>query len=55
VTNAPVSDDLKPASWWKRRNWWRIAFFTVLIAFEVTRELFVLSMHRPLRRASPQA
>lgn len=29
-------------SWWRRRNWWKIGFFTALIAFEIAREVIVL-------------
>ena len=29
-------------NWWQRRNWWKIGFFVMLIAFEFTRELVVL-------------
>jgi len=27
----------------RRRNWWKVAFFVVLLAFEVTREMLVLN------------
>lgn len=30
-------------SWWQRRNWWKIGFFVLLIAFEFTREWAVLA------------
>jgi len=30
------------------RNWWKLAFFVALIAFEFTREIAVLKAHQPM-------
>jgi hypothetical protein len=35
-------NSVRPSSWWKRRNWWKIAFFILLVVFEFTREFAVL-------------
>lgn len=42
-----MTDEPKP-KWWKRTNWWKVAFFVLLIVFEF-RELLVVQMNeRPL-------
>lgn len=33
----------QPKSWWRKRNWWKIGFFLLLIAFEIAREAAVLA------------
>lgn len=43
-----MSDEPRP-SWWKRTNWWKFAFFTLLLIFEVTRELYVLELNSQAR------
>lgn len=32
-------------NWFQRRNWWKIGFFVMVIAFEFTREVAVLSIN----------
>lgn len=37
-----VDEQAKQPSWWRRRNWWKIGFFVMLVLFELTREIAVL-------------
>ncbi|MBJ7441542.1 hypothetical protein EPO44_18475 [bacterium] len=37
-----MTDEEGPKSWWHRRNWWKMGFFTALIAFEIAREIIVV-------------
>jgi hypothetical protein len=37
-----MTDEEAPKSWWRRRNWWKMGFFTALIAFEIAREIIVV-------------
>ena len=39
-----MENDATRTSWLRRRNWWKIAFFTLLIIFEFSRELAILSI-----------
>lgn len=46
TSEIPVSTPKK--GFWKRRNWWKIAFFVLLIIFEITRELVVIQSKIPV-------
>lgn len=35
-------------SWLRRRNWWKIAFFVCLFAFEIAREIAVIANNEPV-------
>jgi hypothetical protein len=37
---------------WRTWNWWKIAFFVVLFAFEITRELYVIELSQPTNLAA---
>lgn len=38
-----AEDEPKRApTWWARRNWWKVGFFTMLVLFECAREIAVL-------------
>lgn len=39
-------------SWWRRRNWWKIGFFVMLVVFEFTREIAVISSDPPAKVAT---
>ncbi len=41
-------------SWWRRRNWWKIGFFIMLVLFEFTREIAVIAGDPPPRVATSQ-
>ena len=38
--------------WWRRRNWWKIGFFVMLFAFEVTREIAAVAINPPPKVAT---
>lgn len=44
-----IGTDQRPRAenWFQRRNWWKIGFFAMLVAFEFTREVAVLSINSP--------
>lgn len=42
-----MPESAESKSWLKRRNWWKIGFFVMLVAFEFMREIAVLSANSP--------
>jgi hypothetical protein len=38
-----VSDLQVRPSWWRRRKWWKIGFFIMVVLFEISREMAVIN------------
>lgn len=40
------------SAWWRRWNWWKVAFFVMLVLFEGAREIAVLEANSPAQVAT---
>lgn len=44
-----MSETRSKLHWWKLLNWWKVAFFVMLLVFEVTREIVVIQNAVPVQ------
>jgi hypothetical protein len=44
-----MSETYSKPHWWKLLNWWKVAFFVMLLVFEVTREIVVIQNAVPVQ------